>query len=77
MSVRKYLFIEEKEEDFKKPKRISPQLSCTLEEKDKLFLESMALHFSNKKKKVFTISETLRIILGYCKKNEYEVKNEI
>lgn len=60
-----------------KQTRISPQLSCTLDENNIQFINDLTIHYTNKHKKVFNVSQTVRCILKYCKQNESELKDFI
>lgn len=67
----------EKPRKNRKDKRIMPQLSATLDSKSMEFLKDMTLFYSMKKKKVFTYSKTLRIILKYARDMEHELQDYI
>jgi hypothetical protein len=61
----------------KTPNRISPQLSCTLDERTLQFLKDMTIFFSAKKRKAFSYSQTLRVLLKYCKEFEHELQEYV
>jgi len=60
-----------------KQKRITPQLSCTIDEKSLNFLKDLTLFYCLKKKKVFNFSMTLRTILKYAKEMQHELESYV
>lgn len=67
------LTLEEKSNQ--KIKRITPQLSCTLDNNSLEFINEMTLSMTQKKRKPCTVSQTMRRILQYCKSNQKELSD--
>lgn len=55
--------------------RLSPQLSCTIEQADKDLLNELAIYMSNKAGRLLNVSTVVRslIRLGHARKNELEL----